>query len=67
MKEFWLRFFTWWNGATLNTLFHTRRHGELVGHDEFGNAYYRTRGGASIRRWVSSGAGSSTTAFPRPR
>ena len=58
MKEFLLRFFTWWNGATLNTLFYTRLKGELVGHDEFGNAYYRTRGGkidpalGFERRWV---------------
>ena len=53
-----LHYFTWWNGANLNTLLHTRKHGELVGHDEFGNAYYRTRGGAIDpalgfeRRWV---------------
>ena len=46
MKQFLLHFFTWWNGANLNTLFYTRRHGELVGSDEFGNAYYQTRGGA---------------------
>ena len=58
MKLFFLRFFTWWNGATLNTLFYTRRHGEHVGKDEFGNEYYRTRGGAIDpalgfeRRWV---------------
>jgi len=58
IKLFLLRFFTWWNGATLNTLRHTRVHGELVGHDEFGNAYYRTKGGAIdpalgfVRRWV---------------
>ena len=58
MIQFLLRFFTWWNGATLNTLWHTRRHGELVGQDEFGNRYYRTRGGAIDpalgfdRRWV---------------
>ncbi len=58
MKLFLLRFFTWWNGATFGTLAHTRRHGELVGHDEFGNAYYHTRGGAVdpalgfVRRWV---------------
>ena len=58
IKLFLLRFFTWWNGANLNTLFHTWRHGELVGHDEFGNAYYRTRGGVKDpalgfeRRWV---------------
>ena len=53
-----LRFFTWWNGATLNTLRFTRVHGELVGHDEFGNAYYQTKVGAIdptlgfVRRWV---------------
>jgi NADH:ubiquinone oxidoreductase subunit len=58
LKQFLLRFFTWWNGATLNTLFHTHRHGELVGHDEFGNAYYRSKGGkidpalGFERRWV---------------
>ena len=55
----WLKqLFTWWNGQTLNTRFHTWRHGELVGHDEFGGAYYRTRGGkidpvlGFERRWV---------------
>ncbi len=58
MKQFLLRFFTWWNGATLNTLFYTRLQGELVGHDEFGNAYYRSKGGkidpalGFERRWV---------------
>jgi NADH:ubiquinone oxidoreductase subunit len=58
MKQFLLRFFTWWNGANLNTLYYTRRHGELVGHDEFGNAYYQTKGGkidpglGFVRRWV---------------
>jgi len=57
-KLYWLRFFTWWNGANLNTMHHTHKHGELVGHDEFGNAYYRTKGGAIDpglgfeRRWV---------------
>jgi NADH:ubiquinone oxidoreductase subunit len=55
----WLaRVFTWWNGATLNTLLHTRLFGELVGTDQYGNAYYRTRGGkldpalGFERRWV---------------
>ena len=58
MKLFLLRFFTWWNGATLGTLLYTRRTGDLVGHDEFGNSYYRTIGGAIdpalgfCRRWV---------------
>jgi NADH:ubiquinone oxidoreductase subunit len=58
MKQFFLRFFTWWSGATINTLFYTRRHGERVGQDEFGNEYYQTRGGridpalGFVRRWV---------------
>ena len=58
LKLFLLRYFTWWNGATLNTLFHTHRHGEFVGEDQFGNRYYRTRGGkidpalGFERRWV---------------
>jgi NADH:ubiquinone oxidoreductase subunit len=58
LKLFLLRYFTWWNGATLNTLFHTYRHGEFVGEDQFGNKYYRTRGGkidpalGFERRWV---------------
>ena len=58
MKIFLLQFFTWWNGQSLNTRFHTWRHGERVGSDEFGNVYYRTRGGAKDkalgyeRRWV---------------
>jgi NADH:ubiquinone oxidoreductase subunit len=53
-----LHYFTWWNGANFNTRFYTKRHGELVGHDEFGNAYYRTRGHridpalGFERRWV---------------
>lgn len=58
MKTFLLQFFTWWNGQTLGTRFHTWRKGEFVGEDEFGNRYYRTRGGAIDpalgveRRWV---------------
>jgi NADH:ubiquinone oxidoreductase subunit len=50
MKQFWIQFFTWWNGQTLGTRFYTWRHGELVGEDESGNRYYRQRGGP--RRWV---------------
>jgi NADH:ubiquinone oxidoreductase subunit len=53
-----LRYFTWWNGATLNTLRYTRKFGESVGRDQFGNEYYRSKGGAIDpmlgfeRRWV---------------
>ena len=56
LKLFLLRFATWWNGATLNTLLYTRRVGELVGEDQFGNRYYRKPGiDPSLgfeRRWV---------------
>jgi NADH:ubiquinone oxidoreductase subunit len=58
MKTFFLRFFTWWNGQTFGTQLWTWRYGELVGHDEFGNRYFRTRGGKidptllMERRWV---------------
>jgi NADH:ubiquinone oxidoreductase subunit len=58
MLEFLKRFFIWWNGQTFGTQFYTSRYGEMVGRDEFGNTYYRTKGGKvdpSIgveRRWV---------------
>lgn len=58
MKRFLLLFFTWWNGSTFGTNLWTRRFGELVGEDEAGNRYYRTKGGAIDptlgfeRRWV---------------
>lgn len=50
MKRFILQFFTWWNGATLNTRFHTWRRGRLVGTDGEGNRYYEDRHNG--RRWV---------------
>jgi len=58
ISTFFVRFFTWWNGQTLGTQLWTRRYGELVGEDEFGNRYYRTKGGkidptlGFERRWV---------------
>ena len=58
MKRFLLLFFTWWNGQTIGTLVWTWLYGELVGEDEFGNRYYRRRGGkidpslGFERRWV---------------
>ena len=57
-KTFFLRVFTWWNGQTFGTQLWTWRFGEVVGDDEFGNRYYRTRGGkidptlGFERRWV---------------
>ncbi|MGF6310188.1 NADH:ubiquinone oxidoreductase subunit [Bradyrhizobium sp. i1.12.3] len=58
MKQFLLKFFTWWNGQTFGTQLWTSRYGELVGEDEQGNRYYRTKGGEIDptlhfeRRWV---------------
>jgi len=58
MKTFLLRFFTWWNGQTFGTQVWTALYGEFVGSDEFGNRYYRTKGGkidpslGFERRWV---------------
>ncbi len=45
-----LKAVTWWNGATLNTMLWTNRHGQKVGEDEQGNVFYQTEGGK--RRWV---------------
>ena len=45
-----LKAVTWWNGATLNTLIWSRRHGQRVGEDEQGNTFYQTKDGS--RRWV---------------
>ncbi len=65
-----LRVLTWWSGATINTRFYTWRHGEAVGTDEFGNTYYRTRGGAIDpvlgfqRRWVIYAGESEASATP---
>lgn len=62
--------FTWWNGQTMGTRFHTWRHGERVGEDEFGNVYFRTRGGALDpaigieRRWVVYKGYAEATAIP---
>ena len=58
MKDFLLYLFAWWQKATPGTLLWTRRYGEFVGEDEFGNRYYRTRNGeidptlGVERRWV---------------
>lgn len=65
-----LQILTWWNGQTLNTRFHTWRNGELVGHDEFGNAYYRQKGGkidpalGIERRWVIYAGQSEASGVP---
>lgn len=50
VKTFLAQFFTWWNGQTLGTRFHTWRRGKRVGEDEFGNVYYHDP--STGRRWV---------------
>ena len=48
--------FTWWNGATIGTLFTIGKRGRLVGKDQDGNRYYESRDTVSYdgrkRRWV---------------
>jgi NADH:ubiquinone oxidoreductase subunit len=66
MKKFFLQFFTWWNGQTLGTRFHTWRNGTKVGQDEFGNVYY-TGGKDSegrTRRWVIFNGYAEATSIP---
>ncbi len=50
------KIFTWWNGATIGTLFTVWKRGAEVGTDEFGNRYYQARDRKSYdgrnRRWV---------------
>lgn len=66
MLKFLTQFFTWWNGQTLNTRFHTWRRGTEVGRDEMGNIYYT--GGINSdgqqRRWVIYNGYSDATAIP---
>lgn len=62
MKQFILQIFTWWNGQTLGTRFHTWRRGKLVGTDEAGNRYYRDR--RNDRRWVIYNGVAEASAIP---
>ena len=39
------KLFTWWNGTTWGTSWTTYLRGEEVGTDQFGNRYFRTKGG----------------------
>src|ERR1700726_4397203 len=70
MKTFLLRFFTWWNGQTFGTQLWTARFGALVGEDEFGNRYYRTKGRkidpmlGFERRWVVYNGGAEGAGGP---
>jgi NADH:ubiquinone oxidoreductase subunit len=70
MKQFLLKFFTWWSGQTFGTQLWTWRFGETVGEDEQGNRYYRTRGGkidptlGFERRWVVYNGYAEATKVP---
>jgi NADH:ubiquinone oxidoreductase subunit len=70
MKMFLLKLFTWWNGQTFGTQLWTWRFGEMVGKDEQGNIYYRTRGGkidpalGFERRWVIYNGYAEATRVP---
>ena len=49
------KIFTWWDGATVGTLLDSALHGEKVGTDAQGNAYFRKKAkqeGGAERRWV---------------
>ena len=70
MKQFLLKFFTWWSGQTFGTQLWTWRFGESVGEDEQGNRYFRTRGGkidptlGFERRWVVYNGYAEATKVP---
>lgn len=61
-----LQIFTWWNGQTIGTRFHTWRHGQRVGEDEFGNVYYQggTDSEGRTRRWVIYNGPAEASAIP---
>ena len=42
-------FFTWWNKQTFGTFLKTLFTGKYVGHDQFGNKYYKNK---RNERWV---------------
>lgn len=70
MRALLLELFTWWNSETMGTRLFTKRHGELVGTDQFGNTYYRSKGGAKDptigfqRRWVIYKGEAEASAIP---
>jgi NADH:ubiquinone oxidoreductase subunit len=70
MTKILLRIFTWWNSQTFGTQVWTWLYGEFVGHDEFGNRYYRTKDGkldpalGIERRWVVYNGVTEATTVP---
>jgi NADH:ubiquinone oxidoreductase subunit len=66
MKQFFLKFFTWWHGQTFGTQWFTWRKGERVGEDQFGNIYYRASNIPPFgeRRWVIYNGQVEATTIP---
>jgi NADH:ubiquinone oxidoreductase subunit len=70
ISTFFTRVFTWWNGQTFGTQVWTSLYGERVGEDEFGNQYFRTKGGkidpalGFERRWVIYNGYAEASAIP---
>lgn len=66
MKTLLTQIFTWWNGQTIGTRFHTWRFGKKVGQDELGNTYYEggTTSWGMPRRWVIYNGYAEASAIP---
>ncbi|MGV1954922.1 NADH:ubiquinone oxidoreductase subunit NDUFA12 [Agrobacterium sp. 22-214-1] len=66
MKTLLTQIFTWWNGQTIGTRFHTWRFGKEVGQDELGNTYYEggTTSWGMPRRWVIYNGYAEASAIP---
>ncbi len=66
IKNFFLQFFTWWNGETLGTRLYTWRKGTRIGEDEQGNVYYEgpAESQGRPRRWVIYNGYSEASKIP---
>ena len=61
------KLFTWWDGATVGTLFNSAVTGEQVGTDAQGNRYYRAkkrRADGGERRWVMYNGANDASRIP---
>lgn len=69
MKDFLIEIFAWWRGNTWGTRLWVAMNGVLVGEDEFGNTYYRSRkpigpAGRERRMVIYAGGSSEATTIP---
>jgi NADH:ubiquinone oxidoreductase subunit len=66
------KIFTWWDGATIGTLFNSAMTGEQVGTDYAGNRYFRAKkrnpagqpNAGGQRRWVIYAGANDASAVP---